>query len=70
MKKTLFVNHVKLDKIKKKYKDNWLIMSFIEKEGKNVLIDGVNYKIVNKKRKELKPIYSVISVFSYTPRTK
>jgi hypothetical protein len=63
-------HNLKIDKkdkkrLKEKYKENWLIMSFIDpKEGVYELKDGTFVKLINTDIKYKKNVSDIVSVFS------
>lgn len=51
--------------ISDEYKENWLVMAFINSKSGTCSIGGSKFDLINKNRKDLKPLFDVISVFGY-----
>jgi len=56
------------NKIIKKNKENWLIMSLIDSKFGICSIGGIDYSIINKERQKMSSPASVISVFGYSSK--
>jgi len=65
-RKDLNFDKKKIIKIKERYKDNWLIMSFIDsKNGKYELQDGTVVSLINTDTNKAQNISEIVSVFGY-----
>lgn len=53
-------------KIRKNFSDNWMIQALIGARVGTIVIDGIEYRIINRNKSTLKPINTVVLLYPYT----